>query len=283
MDVTARRIAEALRAQGKNYIVESRPGAAGRIANAQLKRENSDGSVMLCTTTSTMTIYPHVYEKLGYDVVNDFKPLSTVAEVSCAFAVSSAVPTSVNTLRDFVAWAKTQPQGISYASTAAGSSAHFLGFSFEQAAGVNMTHVPYKGAAAAFQDMLGGHIAGYLGVIGDFLSTEGSAYYRLLAVTSATRSRFLPQVPTFTESGYPTVVGTATYGLFLPPKTPDAISSELADAVRAAMGDAALIAGFHKVAIEAISCRPDQYSKLICDESNAWKPIVLASGFKSEE
>ena len=283
LDQTARRLADVWRSQGKTYVVDNRPGAAGRIANGQLKRERADGSVMLCTHTSALTIYPHVYTKLGYDAAADFRPVTPVAAATCAFAISTAVPDSVKTLADYVRWAKANSAGNSYASPAAGSLAHFLGYRFDQAAGLKFTHVPYRGSAPAMQDLLGGQIPAYMGFVADFLQYVGTGKLRMLAVTGERRSRFMGHVPTFAEQGYGTVVGTETYGLFVPPQTPDAALAALSDAARSAHMDSALVSGLEQTGLEAIFMSPTEYGQLIAREREAWRPIVAASGFKSEE
>jgi tripartite-type tricarboxylate transporter receptor subunit TctC len=283
LDQTARRVSEAWRVQGKAYIVDNRAGAAGRIANGQLKRERADGSMLLCTHTSALTIYPHVYAKLGYNSATDFRPVSPIAAATCAFAVSSAVPDSVRTLADYVRWVKATPAAASYASPAAGSMAHFLGYRFDQAASLKLTHVGYRGSAPAMQDLLGGQIPAYLGFVGDFLQYTASGKLRILAVTSDKRSRFMPEVPTFAEQGFATVTGTESYGLFAPPQTPDAVLAALGEATKTASKDATLMAGFAQIGMDSIAMTPTAYSQLIAREFEYWRPIVLASGFRSEE
>lgn len=283
LDQTARRLSDAWRGQGKSYVVDNRPGAAGRIANAQLKRERADGSVMLCTHTSALTIYPHVYARLAYDAAADFRPVASVAAATCAFAISSAVPDSVKTLADYVRWAKTNPAGNSYASPAAGSLAHFLGYRFDQAAGIKFVHIPYRGSAPAMQDLLGGQIPAYMGFVADFLQHMGTGKVRLLAVSGERRSRFVGSVPTFAEQGFANVVGTETYGLFVPPQTLDAAVASLSDAARSATRDKGFVEGMEQIGLEAAFTGPAEYSQLITREREAWRPIVTASGFKSDD
>jgi len=284
LDVTARRVGDAWREQGRAYIVDNRAGAAGRVANGQLKREKADGSVVLCTHTSALTIYPHVYGKLGYDAVADFKPVSPIASVTCAFAVSAAaVPASVTTLDAYVRWIKANPQAANFASPAAGSMAHFLGYRLDQAAGLKLTHVPYRGSAPAMQDLLGGQIPAYMGFVADFLPYLDSGKVRILAVTSEKRSRFMPGVPTCAEQGLPQVTGTESYGLFLPPQASDALVTELGEATRQAARNPSLVAGFEKLGLEPVSSTPAAYAQQIARDSEHWRPIVAASGFRSEE
>jgi len=283
LDQTARRVSDAWREQGKTYLVDNRPGAAGRIANAQLKRERADGSMLLCTHTSALTIYPHVYTKLAYDAAQDFRPVSPVASATCAFAISSAAPDSVKTLADYVRWIKATPTAASFASPAAGSMAHFLGYRFDQAAGLKLAHVPYRGSAPAMQDLLGGQIPAYIGFVGDFLPYMASGKLRILAVTSDKRSRFMREVPTFAEQGFTTVVGNESYGLFLPPQTPADTVAACAQAVQQASRNPALIAGMEQLGMDAVATSPAEYAQAIQHERELWKPIVLASGFRSDE
>lgn len=284
LDVTARRVGDAWREQGRVCIVDNRAGASGRVANGQLKREKADGSVVLCTHTSALTIYPHVYTRLGYDAVADFRPVSPIASVTCAFAVSAAaVPTSVTTIDAYVKWIRANPQAANFASPAAGSMAHFLGYRLDQAAGLKLTHVPYRGSAPAMQDLLGGQVPAYMGFVADFLQYQDNGKLRILAVTSEQRSRFLPAVPTFAEQGLAQVTGAESYGLFLPPQASDALVAELSEGTRRAARSASLVAGFDKMGLEPVWSTPAAYVQQIARESEHWRPIVAASGFRSEE
>lgn len=283
LDQTARRLAEAWKAQNRSYVVDNRPGAAGRIANGQLKRERADGSVVLCTHTSAMTIYPHVYAKLSYDPSKDLRPVALLASATCVLAISSALPSEIRTLADYVRWLKANDTGRSYASPAAGSLAQFLGYRFSQAAGVPLTHVAYRGSAPAMQDLLGGQVPAYLGFVGDFLQYLGSGKVRLLAATGERRSRFLKDVPTFAEQGFGTVAGLESYGVFAPASTPEATVAALATATQAASRDKTLAAGLEQIGLEATYLGSAEYAQLIIAERERWRPVVEASGFKADE
>jgi tripartite-type tricarboxylate transporter receptor subunit TctC len=283
LDQTARRLAEAWRKQGSATIVDNRAGAAGRIANAMLKREIADGNALLCTHTSALTIYPHVYTKLMYDAGTDFVPITPVVSATCALAVSAAVPASVKTLADYVKWVQLSPNNAMYASPAAGSMAHFLGFKLSEAAQLKLQHVGYRGSAPAMNDLLGGQIPAYLGFVADFLPYLQSGKLRILAVSSVKRSRFLPGVPTFAEQGYGSISGVETYGIFAPPGTPEAVVNAVHSSVLAATKDAALVSGFEEAGLELYTLTPKAYETLIQQERDKWGPVVKASGFRSEE
>lgn len=282
LDQTARRLSEAWRTQHRAYVVDNRPGAAGRIANGMLKRERPDGGVVLCTHTSAMTIYPHVYANLGYDPVADLRPIASLASATCVLAISSAVSQDVRTLADYVRWLHVNEAARSYASPAAGSLAQFLGYRFSQATGIALTHVAYRGSAPAVQDLLGGQVPVYLGFVGDFLQYLDSGKLRLLAVTSTERSRFLKDVPTFAEQGFATVTGVESYGVFAPVGTPDATVAELAEATRMASSDRTLINGLEQIGLEAAYTGPAAYAASIAAEQKQWQPIVQASGFRAD-
>ena len=283
LDTTARQLTEAWRKQGRAYIVDNRVGAAGRIASSQLRRERPDASTLLCTQTSALTIYPHVYTHLMYDPVNDFVPVSPVVTATCALAVSAAVPASIKNVDDYVAWVRRSPGNATYASPAAGSMAHFLGYQLSEAGSLKLQHIGYRGSAPAMQDLVGAQIPAYLGFVADFLPYMQQGRIRILGVTGEKRSRFMPGVPTFIEQGFAKIRGAETYGIFAPPGTPDATVRALHESIVAASKDPALLAAFEQVGLEATTLSPREYAGLIQRERESWGPVVRASGFRSEE
>jgi len=283
LDTTARQLAEAWRKQGRLYIVDNRAGAAGRIANSQLKRERPDGTALLCTHASALTIYPHVYSRLMYDPAADFVPVSPLVAATCAFAVSSAAPSSVVDLKTYVEWVKRSPGMATYASPAAGSFAHFLGYQLSDAAGVKLQHVGYRGSAPAMQDLVGGQIPAYLGFVADFLPYLAQGKIRILAVSGEKRSPFLAKVPTFAEQGFTKIRGVENYGIFAPPGTPEGTVQALYQSVVAASKDPVLRASFEQFGLEPVTLASNDYAKQLQREREAWAPIVRASGFRSEE
>lgn len=283
LDTTARQLAEAWRRQGRHYIVDNRVGAAGRIASSQLKRERPDASTLLCTQTSALTIYPHVYAKLQYDAAADFAPVSPVVIAQCALAVSSAVPASVKTVQDYAAWLQRSPTDAAYASPAAGSMAHFLGHQLSEATNLKLQHVAYRGSAPAMQDLLGAQIPAYFGFVADFLPYLQQGKVRILGVAGETRSVFMPGVPTFIEQGFPKIRGSETYGVFAPPGTPEATVRALHESIALAAKDPLLQAAFAQAGLEPFTQPPQEYARTIQRDRELWGPVVRASGFRSEE
>lgn len=283
LDTTARQLAEAWRKQGRPCIVDNRAGAAGRIANSQLKRERADGATLLCTHASALTIYPHVYSRLAYDPAADFVPVSPLVAATCALAVSNAAPAGVRDVQAYADWVRRTPGAATYASPAAGSFAHFLGYQLSDAAGLKLQHIGYRGSAPAMQDLIGGQIPAYLGFVADFLPYLQQGKIRILAVSGERRSPFLPNVRTFVEQGFPKIRGVENYGIFAPPGTPDSTVQALYLSIVAASKDASLRAAFEQVGLETVTLPPGEYAKQLQRDRESWAPIVRASGFRSEE
>lgn len=284
VDTTARRVAEAWRGRmAESVLVEQKVGAGGRLAIAALKDAAPDGLTLLLSPSSMFTIYPHAYRKLAYKPESDVLPVGPLAHSTCGFGVGPMVPAAVKTLAQFADWARANAQGAAYASPAAGAMPHFLGNQFERAAGIKLTHVPYRGAAPGMQDLMGGQIASGCFSIGDFLPHLASGRVRLLGVTDARRSRFAPEVPTFEEQGFKGIVGVESYGLFLPAHASQATVERIADLARAALRETAVVEGLAKLGFEPFSQRPAEYARRLASEREQWGPIVKASGFSSDD
>lgn len=287
-DAVARLLAIQLgNAQGAAYapsvIVDNKPGAGGRIGAQTVKAGEADGSQFLLTPASILTIYPHAYKKLGYDSLADFTPVSSVASVTFAFSVSSAVPANVKTVADYVTWIKANPLQANYGSPAAGATPHFVGVMFGRAAGLQLNHVPYKGGAPLVSDLLGGQVQAGVNVLPEVLQHHVSGKLRILAISSAKRSPYLPGVPTFAESGYKDVTGTEAFSVFVPSKTPTDAVNKLNAAIRTALQAKPLIEGLEKMSFEIEGVSSADYTKTVKAELERWAPVVKASGFSSED
>lgn len=284
VDATARRLAESWRARtGTTTVVEQKVGAGGRIALATTKDAPPDGLTLLLSPSSMFTIYPHVFKRLQYRPAADFIAVTPVALSTCGFMVGPKVPESVKTLRQFAEWAKGRPEAEGYASPAAGAMPHFLGNQFARAAGIALTHVPYRGAAPGLQDVMGGQVASGCFSVGDCLPHVPTGRVRVLGVTDARRSRFLPDVPTFEEQGFAGIHGVESYGLFLPAKTPAAQVDRINDLARQAVREGSVVEALAKLGFEPVSSTPDEYARQLAQERERWAPVVAASGFSSEE
>ena len=281
LDVIARRLADRLRGSyAEAVIVESRVGAGGRIANEAVKNAAPNGASMVLAPSSSIVIFPHVYKRLSYDPFKDLIAVTPVCSNAQAFVVGPGVPAEVQTLAQFVQWAKTHK--AFYGTPAAGSIMHFQGLVFSKKAGIELTHVPYKGMAAVVPDLISGNLMASMAVLGDLLPHMAGGKLRVLAVTSAQRSRFMPQAPTFAELGMPEVTGVDWYGLFLPAKTPAELVAKLHASVTAAVKDPSFVEALAQLGFETYTLPQAEFSQRIRDESAKWGPIVAASGFSAE-
>jgi len=281
-DVTARLLVEQMRGYASTIIIDNRPGAGGRIAVEAAKAGAPDGSVLLLSPASMIVLYPHLYKPLGYDPVQDLIAVTTVCAFPFVLSVGPLVPRDVRTLADFIQWCKANPKLASYGTSGAGSMLHFAGMMLARAANFDFTHVPYKGASPALQDLLGGQVASTVGVLGIALPHIQAGNLRALAMTGATRSSFLPDVPTLTEAGFPGLEITEWQGLFVPAKTPPPVVHALNRSVRDALDTAEVKAGLIKLSFEAGGTSPEQFADIVRADIARWEPIVKASGFTPE-
>lgn len=282
-DVVARLVATRLAQSGVPHVVDNRAGAGGRLAVDNVRQSPADGSAMLVTPDAMMTIYPHVYRKLSYRPLIDLQPVTALCTVPLGFAVGPSVPAEVRTLVDFVHWAKANPAQSTYGTSGPGTTLHFTGWMLAQAAGLELTHVPYRGSVLALQDMAGGQIAASVNVLGELLPFAQAGKVRILAVSSPARSRFSPDTPSFRESGFEMLESMTWFGLFLPGKTPEttvaATSAAVAEALRAPDAREALA----KMAMEPFTLDPQRFAALIKADLERWAPVVRQTGYTSDE
>jgi tripartite-type tricarboxylate transporter receptor subunit TctC len=279
-DFVARVLAEYVKGYAPSIIVDNRPGAGGRLPLDALKGGERDGSLMVLTPGDQVALFPHVYANLSYDALRDFAPVSTVCLVQFLWVVGPLVPAEVKTLSDFVAWCRANPKLASYGSPGEGTRPHFMGVSFARAAGVEMTHVPYKGGPPVVQDLLAGQIAAGVIVVSNVLPHIQSGKLRALATTAAQRGSVLPDVPTAREAGYPALEGAEWFGLLVPAGTPAEIVSGLNAAVRKALESDAVKTSFAKQSFEPTGCTPAEFAQLIKADLERWAATVKSFGFR---
>lgn len=281
-DAVARLVASRLQGPfADTVIVENRAGAGGRLAADVVRRAPADGAMVLQTPGSVLTLYPHVYTSLTYDALRDFVPISPLCTVDFVLAVGPSCP--ARTLAEFVTWCKQNPQKASFGSPATGASPHFVGLSFARAAGVTLLHVGYRGAAPAVQDLLGGQVPAYVGLVADVAPHLAAGKLRVLATSGIHRSPATPDVPTFKESGFDDVTAQEWYGLLLPAGAAPALVSSLSGAVKRALRDPQVLEGFKSLNVEAAYMTPAAFTERIRAERLRWGPIVAASGVKLAE
>ena len=281
LDTIARVLAEQMKDYAPTIIVDNRPGAAGRIALEALKASAPDGNSIALTPAATLVLHPHIYKKLNYDPINDFAPVTSVGRVGYDIAVGPKVPDTVKTLQDFVDWCRANPKDAVYGSPGAGSGHHFIGVMFARAAHLDMVHVPYRGAAPAVQDVLGGQIASNISV-GLHIPLHKEGRLRILATSGAERSPFLPDVPTFKEAGFDVELSD-WFGVVAPRDTPAPVIAKLNTSIRNAIQSAALKDVMAKLGNSPGGESPAEFAAMIAKDTATWGAIVKASGFTPEE
>ena len=282
VDVVARRVADKLRGGfAKVTLVENKPGAGGRLAVDELKRAANDGSSLLITPAAMITLYPHLYTKLSYGI-DDVTAVCGATSVVFGLGIGPGVPDTVKTLKDFLAWAKANPGKASYGSPGAGSPPHFVGALLGKESGVDLNHVPYRGTVPGIQDLLGGQISSFSGPIGDYLPHVKSGRLRVLATSGPKRSRFLPDVPTYTEQGFKALEQVEWYGFFLPAKAAPELVQRAAAAIRVALSAPETAEALGQFGLEVAITSPAELAKAVKDENAACAPIVKAVGFTPE-
>jgi tripartite-type tricarboxylate transporter receptor subunit TctC len=278
-DILSRLVADHMRqALGRPVIVENKPGAGGRIGNEAVKAAAPDGSTLLMTPVATMAIFPHSFAgSLRYDPLRDFAPVAHLSNFHLGLGVAAGVP--ARSLAEYVALVKKDSKAGYYASAAAGSLPHFLGVMFARSAGIELTHVPYKGTAHAMQAIAGGEISAISTVAADIGTLVKAGKARLLATSGARRSAAFPDVPTFKESGYD-MEAVPWYALFAPAGTPQAVIDRLSAAAVAAVRDPALKGKLEQMGLEPTGLGPAELGAILKADYEKWGPVIRASGFK---
>lgn len=283
-DVLARIVADKLRG---NYapaaIVENRVGASGRTGVEAVKNAEPDGSTLLFTPDFLMTVYPHSFKRLSYDPLKDFIPIALIARSGLALAAGPALPAQVKTVRDYVAWAKGNPKNAFYATTSAGGTPHFVGVMLARDSGAALSPVHYKGGAPALQDLMGGQIPVSINPVSELLPQLQGGKIRVLAVTSGERSKFLPEVPTMKESGFPEIVLAPWLGFFAPARTPANVVKRLANGIADATAFGDTQRSFIKMGMDPVAMTPVGFAAVVKADLERWAPIVKASGFTAED
>jgi len=283
VDVIGRQWAEHVKALLGTIVVENQGGGGGTIATTEVAHAQPDGYTMLFGNTSTMVLNPAIMTRPPYDPVKDFAPIAIVAISASGIMIHPSVPAT--TLTEFVAFAKANANKLSYGSAGSGTMTNLAGELFKQLIGApEIVHVPYRGAGPGITDLVSGHIPMMtVNVTGQLLDLHRSGKIRILAVTSPTRLKGAPDIPTAVESGLPNMIAQLFNGLFVPAATPKAIIDQVARASHAAMQDGA----FQKVLIDAglepiVDSDPAQAERFLREEVARWTPIIKATGMKAE-
>jgi tripartite-type tricarboxylate transporter receptor subunit TctC len=279
-DTIARITAEWLSQRlGQPVVAENRPGASGAIAADFVARADPDGYTLFSAATPQLSIVPHV-QKIGYDPIKDFAPISIVGTNPFALGCSQKIPGA--TLKDFVAHVKARPGELSYASPGSGSVGHLTMALFLARAGLKMEAVLYKGGGPAIADVVAGHVPCYFGNLNEIIPHAGSGKLKVFAVSGETRAPQLPQVPTVAEQGYPGFRTVTWNGYVAPAGTPRHIVERVAREIAAGCRDATFAGRLAKIGVDPVCSTPAEFEKAVREDLGVWKEAVQAAGIKPQ-
>jgi tripartite-type tricarboxylate transporter receptor subunit TctC len=280
-DALARMIAEQMRVTlGRSVVVENRTGGAGRIGVAAVRNAAPDGSPLLVTPIAPMAVFQHVYKRLGYDPINDFAAVSQLATYDFALAVPPRTPAV--SLKELVVWVKADAARAVFGSPSTGDLAHFLGVLFGRAAGLNLRHTGYRGAASALPDLLAGHIPMMFTTISDLVEMHKANRVRILASSGKERSLFTPEIPTFREEGYD-IEGAGWYGAFAPARTPAVTIERYSAIMAAAVRAPELTERLRAFGLAPTGTSAAELAAIQRADSERWAAGVKLSGFTADE
>ena len=261
----------------RTVIVENRTGGDGLIGIKWVKNANPDGATILVTTGPTMYLLPMVESEPSFDLNKDFVPVSLLARFEFGVVAGPAVDAA--DFKGFVAWLKANPSKATFGVPSNGTIPHFTGSKLEQVLGIPMTRVAYRGSAPAISDLIGGHLPFAIVTIADAIPQHRAGTVKILAVSSAERSPFLPDVPTLKESGVD-LVADAWYGMWLPAGSSREFASQLSAAVVASLAKPELREKLLAIGLIPVGTTPDGLTGELAANTALWQPIVRATGYK---
>ncbi len=278
-DLTARLLGQWLTERlGQTFVVESRPGGGTNIATEAVVRAPPDGYTLLLVAPAN-AINATLYEKLNYDFIRDIAPVAGLNRFPNVMEVNPAVP--AKTVPEFIAYAKANPGKINYASSGNGSTIHMSAELFKMMVGADLVHVPYRGSAPALTDMLGGQVQVMFDNLPTSLEHIRAGKLRPLAITSATRSELIPDVPTVADF-VPGYESSAWYGVGAPKGTPAEIIDKLNKEINATLADPKAKARIAEMGATLITGSPADFGKLVADETEKWGKVVKFSGARAD-
>jgi tripartite-type tricarboxylate transporter receptor subunit TctC len=278
-DILARLIGQWLSERlGQSFVVENRPGGGTKIGTEAVVRAPSDGHTLLAMGL-TNAVNASLYDKLNYNFIRDIVPVAGLIRVPNVMVVNLSVP--AKTVPEFIAYAKSNPGKINMASSGNGSSPHVFGELFKMMSGVDIVHVPYRGAGPALTDLLGGQVQVMFATTPSLIEYIKADRLRALAVTTSLRLEVLPDIPTVDEF-LPGYEASAWYGIGAPKNTPNDIIDKLNREINAALADPKMKARLADLGGTSLPGSPADFGKLVADETKKWAKVIRAANIKAE-
>jgi tripartite-type tricarboxylate transporter receptor subunit TctC len=280
-DAMARTVADKMsKTLGQQVVVENRAGAGGSTATRAVARSAPDGYTLVIGGTGTLAVNPTLYQNVGYDPRKDFAPVGLIGTSALVVTVDPKLP--VHSIRELIDLAKKEPKKLNYASAGVGSGIHLGTVLFELMAGVELTHIPYRGSAPALTDLIGGHVSIYFSSLPPVLALAREGKVRALAVTDSKRSPVFPELPTVAEAALQGYESVLHYGIVAPAGTPAPIIAKLNAALRDALRAPDTQERMAADGTEPLPSTPAEYSADIDREELKWSAVVRKSGAKAE-
>lgn len=280
-DTLARILSEKLQTTlGVTITVDNKPGAGGNIGADFVAKSKPDGYTLLLGTVGTQTINPYLYQNIPYNADKDFTPISFLAATPNLLVVNNQVP--AKNISELIAYAKSKPGELTFGSSGSGTSIHLSGELFKVMAGVDMTHIPYKGRASSIPDLIGGRITMIFDNMPSALPLVKEGNIRAIAVTSLKRSPAAPEIPTISESGLEGFNATSWFALLGPANLPKAILDKLNAETNRILDTPEIKERLLKLGLETNTGSPDQLNSFMKEESKKWSEVVKKSGAKAD-
>ena len=265
---------------GQQIVVENRSGAGGMVGADAAAKAAPDGYTLLMASSAELTINQHLYPKMAYDAIRDFAPVTYAAHAAMLFSVHPSLP--AKTLPELIALARSRPGQLSFASAGTGGVQHLAGEILKTVAKIDIVHVPYKGAGPAVIDMVGGQVQMGFTALPSSIQHARSGRLRPIAVTSAKRSEAAPELPTFTELGFPALDLVVWYAALFPARTPPEIVARMSAEINRAVNSPDVKAKLLEQGVESVGTTPDQLAKFMQSESARYGRIIRDTGAKAD-
>jgi tripartite-type tricarboxylate transporter receptor subunit TctC len=280
-DIVARTVAPHLSAAiGQQIVIDNRPGAGGTIGTEMAARTAADGYTLLMATTSTHAVAPNLNPKLAYDAVKDFAPVVNVNSGPLILVVTAGLP--VRSVKELIAYARANPGRVTFSSSGAGTVYHLTGEMFRTMAGVEIVHIPYKGSAQAFPDLITGQVSMMFDATTSVMPHVKSGKLRTLAITSARRSPVIPDLPTVMEAGVPGFESEIWIGLFAPAGTPREIVARLNAETNKVLARGDVREAFSLQGTDPVGGTSEQFAAQIRADLARWGKVIRDAGVKLE-